>query len=261
MQCRLTDSDRDCTARTHTAALQPACYREHGPVELRIGQTKLRRDHGDGVWSGLRVKRHPVTKLCRSACTRLIHSLPQNWPPMKQRSPHQLRRRTLRWLRRPEIFGNACQSHPFRTNAATLSQTATVSTSDLTCHWHTSAGPTPPRGVFPTCNLGWLPLAHRHFNLAKRHHNLLRAEPFLRHDKAPLQVSFYQTAWYKKRQVKSVEVNRWPRVLFYCTSTGRCRIGILRPLGPHPWQLPSGGNSDGSFTRDRSTNAWQGKKR
>ncbi len=47
-------------------------------------------------------------------------------------------------------------------------------------------------------NLRRFSLAHRHFNLAKQRNYLLRTKPLLRHDFLPFQVSFSQTAWYKK---------------------------------------------------------------
>jgi hypothetical protein len=46
--------------------------------------------------------------------------------------------------------------------------------------------------------LGRLSLTRRHFDLAKQRHYLLRAKPLLRHDQAPFQDSFYQTAWSKR---------------------------------------------------------------
>ena len=40
--------------------------------------------------------------------------------------------------------------------------------------------------------------AHRHFNLAKQHHDLLCAEPLLRHNKGSFPSSFSHIAWSKK---------------------------------------------------------------
>ncbi|MGZ5937376.1 MAG: hypothetical protein ACXWLK_08265, partial [Rhizomicrobium sp.] len=37
-----------------------------------------------------------------------------------------------------------------------------------------------------------------YFDLAQQRHDLLRTKPLLCHDKAPFQVSFYRTAWFKK---------------------------------------------------------------
>jgi hypothetical protein len=52
--------------------------------------------------------------------------------------------------------------------------------------------------------LGRIALTHRHFNLAKQRHDLLRAEPLLRHDPSSFPRQFLSNRLVQKGQVRSL---------------------------------------------------------
>jgi hypothetical protein len=83
-----------------------------------------------------------------------------------------------------------------------------------------------------TAVIGLVSLRHRHFNLTKQRHDLLRAEPLLRHDQSSFPSSFSHNAWSKK--ARSGQVLYTDGVKINCHKSNRIKmIMVVSKMPPN----------------------------